>query len=143
VWDGRLIEDVPDGAGSAGSRVRGAADGCGVDAQAFEREGGTRAVAQESLASGAVAAVDADRSVEAEAACGLPGEHVVDGRLVEELAAPEEAEHAAGQRLLETMQVAGAELAGGGEAQGSVRILGEEPVEDDEVVISQAEMALT
>jgi hypothetical protein len=42
-----------------------------------------------------VGSVDANRCVEAEAAAGLPGEHVLDGAPVEQATAQEESEHAA------------------------------------------------
>jgi hypothetical protein len=129
-----LIGDVLD-ARPDGSRARPARGSGGLDAPALELERGACAVAQESLAAGAVVAADADGGVEAEAAGGLPGEHVLHGRLVEEVPAQEEAEHAAAERLLERVQVIGARIAGGVEAHGSVGLLGEEPVEDDEVEV--------
>jgi hypothetical protein len=77
-----------------------------LDAQALEGEGwwpGT--VSEQPLAPRDIGAMEADGCVEAEAAAGLPGEHVGDGVVVEEAAAPEEAEHAELRRTLEEQDV--------------------------------------
>jgi hypothetical protein len=71
-----------------------------LDTQSLQRKGRSGAVTQQALAAGGIGAMDADRCVEAKAAAGLPGEHVLDGVLGEEAAALEEAEHAALQRAL-------------------------------------------
>jgi hypothetical protein len=54
--------------------------------------------------------MDADGGVQAEAAAGLPGEHVGDGAVVEQAAALEEAQDAALQRALEAVDVVGGEV---------------------------------
>ncbi len=82
-----------------------------------------------------IAAGDADRGVEAEATGRLPGEHVGDGSLVEKAAAEEELQRAAAQRLLEALDVSGAEVTRRVESDGAVVILSEEPVEDDDVEV--------
>jgi hypothetical protein len=69
--------------------------------------------------------------VEAEAAAGLPGEHVVDGVFVEEAAPLEEAEHTALQRALEALHVPVSQVRRLMEGDGAVVALGEEAVEDD------------
>jgi hypothetical protein len=79
--------------------------------------------------------MDADGGVEAEAAAGLPGEHVLDGVLVEQAAALEEAEHAALQRALEAEDVVGSEMGRLVEGDAAVVALGEDAVEDDDVEV--------
>jgi len=79
--------------------------------------------------------VDADRGVQAEAAGGLPGEHVGDGGLVEEAASLEEAEHAPLQCALEAEDVVGSEVRRLVEGDGSSLVLGEDAVEDDHVEV--------
>jgi hypothetical protein len=79
--------------------------------------------------------MDADGGVEAEAAAGLPGEHVLDSVLVEEAAALEEAEHAALQRALEAEHVVGREMGRFVEGDVAVVALGEDAVEDDDVEV--------
>jgi hypothetical protein len=79
--------------------------------------------------------MDADGGVEAEAAAGLPGEHVLDGVLVEQAAALEEAEHAALQRALEAEDVVGVEMGRLVEGDAAVVALGEDAVEDDDVEV--------
>jgi hypothetical protein len=79
--------------------------------------------------------MDANGRVEAEAAAGLPGEHVLYGVLVEEAAALEEAEHAALQRALEAADVVGREVRRLVEGDAAVVALGEDAVEDDDVEV--------
>jgi hypothetical protein len=79
--------------------------------------------------------MDSDRCVEAEAAAGLPGEHVLYGVLVEEAAALEESEHAALQRALEMAHVVGREVRRFVEGDAAVVALGEDAVEDDDVEV--------
>jgi hypothetical protein len=79
--------------------------------------------------------MDADGGVEAEAAAGLPGEHVLHRVLVEEAAALEEAEHAALQRALEAEDVVGGEMGCLVEGDASVVAPGEDAVEDDDVKV--------
>ena len=64
----------------------GSCRGVALDAQALEGEGRPRAVSQQPLSAGA-GAVDPDGGVQAEAATGLPGEHVGGGVVVEQAAA--------------------------------------------------------
>jgi hypothetical protein len=81
-----------------------------LDAHAFEGERRASAISQQPLSSDGVGATDANGRIEAEAAAGLSGEHVLDGVLVEEAAALEESEHAALQRALEAEDVVGREV---------------------------------
>lgn len=129
----RLVED-PDGgvAGPCGCRR---AAGVALDAQALEGEGRAGTVFQEPFSAGAVGAVDADGGVQAEAAGGLPGEHVGNGVIVEEAAALKEAEHAALQRALEAADVVAGEARRLTEGEAARVALGEEAVEDDHVEV--------
>jgi hypothetical protein len=134
----RLVEDVLDvarGSCDCWSGGRRLSPGGAFDPQAFEGEGGPGAVAQESLPPGAVTSGDADRGIDAEAARRLPGEHVEGGGLVEQVAPPEEAEHAAAHPLLKPLDVAGAGLARLVEVDRTIGIFREEAVEDDQVEV--------
>lgn len=73
-----------------------------------------------------------------ETAAGLPGEHVLDGVLVEEAAAQEESEHAALQRELEAEHVVGREVRRLVEGDAAVVALGEDAVQDDEVEVASS-----
>jgi hypothetical protein len=75
----------------------------------------------------------ADGGVEAEAAAGLPGEHVFDGVLVEQAAALEEAEHTALQLALEAEDVVGRHMGRLVEGDAAVVALGKDAVEEYDV----------
>jgi hypothetical protein len=105
-----------------------------LNPQAVEGERGSGAVAQQPLAASAVGAVNADGGVEAEAAGPLPREHVVDGVLIEEAAALEEAEHPALEDGREGAGVVSREAGSLVEA-GLAVDLGEDAVEDHEVEV--------
>jgi hypothetical protein len=77
----------------------------------------------------------ADGGVEAEAAAGLPGEHVFDGVLVEQAAALEEAEHTALQLALEAEDVVGRHMGRLVEGDAAVVALVKDAVEDDDVEV--------
>jgi hypothetical protein len=79
--------------------------------------------------------MDADEGVEAEAAAGLAGDHVLYGILIEQGAALEEAEHATLQRALASEDVVGREVRGLVEGDAAVVALGEDAVEDDDVEV--------
>lgn len=79
--------------------------------------------------------MDSDRRIEAEAAAGLPGEHVLDGVHIEEAAALEEAEHAPLQRALEVEHVVGRGVRRFVEGDAAVVALGEDAVENDDVEV--------
>jgi hypothetical protein len=120
--------------GVAGSGWPAACSRFGLDTETVEGEGRAGAVADEPLAAGAVGAVDADGGVEAEAAGPLPGEHVVDGVLIEEAAALEEAEHPALEDGREGASVVSGEVGSLVEA-GLAVDLGEDAVEDHKVEV--------
>jgi hypothetical protein len=92
-------------------------------------------IPEQPLAPVRVRAMDADGGVEAEAAAGLPGEHVLNGVLVEEPAALEEAEHASLQRALEAENVVCTEMRRLVEGDAAVVALGEDAVEDNYVEV--------
>jgi len=94
-------DDVARGRGAFAGPAGGADGVDPFDPQALEREGGSGAGAQEPLPAGVVVAGDADGGVEAEAAGRLPGEQVLERRLLEEAASQEETQDAAAQRLLD------------------------------------------
>jgi hypothetical protein len=79
--------------------------------------------------------MDANGRIETEAAAGLPGEHVLDGVLVEQAAAQEESEHAALQRALEAEDVVGREVCRLVEGDAAFVALGKDAVEDDDVEV--------
>jgi hypothetical protein len=106
-----------------------------LDTHALKRERRPGAISEEALAPCRVRAMDSDRCVEAEAAAGLPGEHVLDGVLGEQAAALEEAEHAALQRALEAEDVVGREMGRLVEGDAAVVALGEDAVQDDDVEV--------
>lgn len=79
--------------------------------------------------------MDADGSIDAEAAGALPGEHVVDGVFLEEVAALEEAEDAALEDGRECVGVVGGEVGGLVKADLAVGGLGEDAIEDHEMEV--------
>ncbi|HUF31424.1 MAG TPA: hypothetical protein VMM77_12300, partial [Gemmatimonadaceae bacterium] len=136
--EGREGEDsaaVADGSRRGGGAALLARLGVALDAQAFEGERRPGAVPQQPFPAGGVGAVDADGGVQAEAATGLPGEHVLYGVLVEESAALEEAEHALQQRALEAKDVVGKEVGRLVEDDAGVVALGEDAVQDDDMEV--------
>jgi len=62
---------------------RGEGGDTGEGVESLEREGRPGTIAQEALEAGTILTFDADRSVDAEAAGSLPGEHVAGVELVE------------------------------------------------------------
>ncbi len=66
---------------------------------------------------------------------GLPGEHALDGVLVEDAAVSEETEHPTLQRTLEALHVVGREVRRLVEGDGAVVAFGEDAVEDDDVEV--------
>jgi hypothetical protein len=120
--------------GVGGSGWPAAGSRFALDAQAVEGEGRASAVADEPLAAGAVGALDAHCGVDAESAGALPGEHVVCGVHIEEVAALEEAEDAALEDGRECGYVIGGEVGGLVEAHLAVDF-GENTVEDHEMEV--------
>jgi hypothetical protein len=103
--------------------------------KSFEGEGWPSTVAQEPLDARTVVTLDADGSVDTEAAGPLPGEHALGIGLVEKAARPEVAEHAALDDPLETEPVVFVEPGGLVEADSSVGDLREDAVQDHEVKV--------
>ncbi|CAN5804156.1 hypothetical protein BH23GEM6_BH23GEM6_15980 [soil metagenome] len=79
--------------------------------------------------------MDADAGIKAEAAAGLPGEHVLDGVLVEQSASLEQAQDTTLQRALEALHVVAREVSCLVEGDAAIVALGGDAVEDDEVEV--------
>ena len=105
-------------------------------ARSFSGEKGRPgAVAEQALAADSVGAVDTHGGVQAEAAAALPGEHVLDGGGLQQAAPLEEAKDAALEEPLEVVGIVACEMGGLVEADGAVRLLGEEAVQDHDVEV--------
>jgi hypothetical protein len=103
--------------------------------KSFEGEGRPGTVAQEALNARTVVALDANGGVDAEAAGALPGEHALGIGLVEKAAGAEVPEHAALNDTLEVEPVGLVEQSRFVKEDGSVRGLGDDAVEDDEMKV--------
>jgi hypothetical protein len=103
--------------------------------KSFEGEGWPSTVAQEALDAGTVVTLDADGGVNAEATGALPGEHALGIGFVEKAAGAEVPEHTALNDALEVVPMDLLEQRCFVEADGPVRDLGEDAVEDDEVKV--------
>jgi hypothetical protein len=87
--------------------------------------------------------VDADGSIQAETAAGLPGEHVGDGVVVEEATTLEVEQDAALQGALKAVDIVGAEVRRLVEDDGAVVAPGEDAVEHDQMVGSTRQSFLS
>lgn len=123
------------GRGGARPRRRGRR-GRGRRAASRARRAG--AVAHESLDPGAIVTLDADGGVDAEATGRLPVEHVGHGRVVQDLAPPESAEHTPLHGPGGSVRVVGRESGGFMEADLAGRLLAEEAVDGEDVVVEGA-----
>jgi len=127
---GKAVQNTCLGGGEGGN--------AGEGVEAFEREGGPGTVAEEALEAGTVIALDAHRSVDAEAAGTLPGEHVESVELVEQPVGTEVSEDATLNDALEPGPVLGLEKRRFVEASLSVVAVvawGEDAVEDDQMEV--------
>ena len=79
--------------------------------------------------------MDADGSIQAETAAGLPGEHVGDGVVVEEATTLEVEQDAALQGALKAVDIVGAEVRRLVEDDGAVVAPGKDAVEHDDVEV--------
>jgi hypothetical protein len=103
--------------------------------EALEGEGWPGAVTDQPLDACPVVALDANGGVDAEAAGALPGEHALGIGLVEKAAGAEVPEHAALNDTLEVEPVGLVEQSRFVKEDGSVRGLGDDAVEDDEMKV--------
>jgi len=103
--------------------------------QPLEREGRTRAVPHEPLDPRAIGTLDTDRGIHAEATGRLPVEHVGHRRVVQDLAAPEGAEHTPLHGPRDLVRVFVRELRGLVEAHLVGRLLAEDAIDGEDVVV--------
>jgi hypothetical protein len=105
------------------------------DLEALQGERGPRTIAQQPFPAGTVGAMNAHSGIETEPAGRVPAEHVFHRGLVQEAATLEETEHAELDGALEGGGMVGGEVGGLVEADCTVRLFAEEPVEDHDVEV--------
>jgi hypothetical protein len=103
--------------------------------EAVEGEGWASTVPDQPFDPVTVVAFDADRGIDAEATRTVPREHVGGGGVLEETVAAEVPEHTHLNGSLQRLPMLRCQVGGFMEGGNSLLVLGEDSVEDDEVVV--------